>query len=140
MKISPDRYAIDANVIVRYLLQDDLQHFQKAMSIMEGVEDGKLIVDLDPVNLAEVIWVLQSFYKRSAREIGTQLTDLLQHEGIMMPEKDRYLTALHRYMTDIPHFGDACACTKAIEQCEGKLFSFDRKLDKAPGVHRRERY
>ena len=36
------------------------------------------------------------------------------------------------------HFGDACACAAAIEDCQGRLLSFDRKLTGVAGVARAE--
>jgi len=48
--------AIDADVILQHLLDDNEELFAKARDIMHNVEGEKLHVACDPVNLAEIIW------------------------------------------------------------------------------------
>ena len=51
-------FAIDANVVVRYLTQDHQELAAKADVIIEGVEDGRLSVFCDPITLGEVVFYL----------------------------------------------------------------------------------
>jgi predicted nucleic acid-binding protein len=131
-------FAIDANVILRHLLQDDVELSPKAKAIFEDMQDGRFTVLCEPVTLAEVVWVLKSFYKLSRQQISTELMQLAMSTGFVIPNKPRYLLALQLYGGLIPHFGDACACAAAIDKCEGRLFSFDRELSSVPGVERVE--
>lgn len=133
-----DRFAVDANVILRYLLQDDKELSDKANAIMEGMQSGRFRLYCEPVTLAEVVWVLTSFYKLPREMVSTGLEPILRAEGFVMPDKDRYVNALKLYSGPIGHFGDACACAAAMEQCGGRLFSFDRKLSGIEGVTRSE--
>ena len=138
MKRSVDVYSIDANVIVRFLVGDDPKLSGKASDILRGVESGKTVVTCDPVNLAEVVWVLRSFYGLSNKQISDGLEPLLGAEGFLMPNKERYVRALKLFSETTPHFGDACACAAALQDCEGRLYSFDVKLSKVKGIERRE--
>lgn len=138
MKISDKTYAIDTNVILRYLLQDNDDLAPAANAIMEAVDDGKLSVSCDPVVLAEVVFVLGSFYKLSAEEIRVALSPIVKSDGVLIPNKDRYIRALELYVTAGIHYGDACACAAAMDECDGRLLSFDRKLSKVEGVRRLE--
>jgi predicted nucleic acid-binding protein len=138
VKRSVDACSIDANVIVRFLVGDDLKLSDKASNILRGVESGKTVVTCDPVNLAEVVWVLGSFYGLSNKQISDGLEPLLGAKGFLMPNKERYVKALKLFAETAPHFGDACACAAALQDCEGRLYSFDTKLSKAKGIERME--
>jgi predicted nucleic-acid-binding protein len=130
--------AIDANVILRYLLGDDKILSAKAINIMNAIEIGDVIVSCDPVNLAEVVWVLKSFYKLPNSEISEGLGPILKTDGFVIPNKDRYILALELFADSMDHFGDACACATALEDCDGRLYSFDRKLSEIKGIARKE--
>jgi predicted nucleic-acid-binding protein len=138
MRTEAKPFAIDANVIVRYLVQDGEALSAKAAAIMESVEDGGTTVLCDPVTLAEVVWVLASYYKAPRERISAGLGPILKADGFLMPDKDRYIRALELYSGSVAHFGDACACATALENCGGRLLSFDHKLSAIDGVHRAE--
>jgi predicted nucleic acid-binding protein len=129
---------VDANVILRYLLRDDEELAGKARAIWEAVEDGRLVAVCDPVTLGEVVFVMSSVYGLANAETGEALIALLQAEGVAMLAKERYLRALRLFADTVKHFGDACACACALEESEGQLLSFDRKLSSIAGIDRRE--
>lgn len=138
MKANKKVFAIDANVILRYVLRDNESQSAKAKDVFDAVGDGRLTVFCDPVTLAEVVWVLGSHYKSPPGDTIAALEPIVSNSGFIMPEKEIYLCALRLYATSVPHFGDACACAAAVEKCEGRLLSFDRKLSKIRGVTRLE--
>ncbi|NPV48456.1 MAG: hypothetical protein HPY69_16070 [Armatimonadetes bacterium] len=129
-----DLYAVDANVILRYVLDDDPKLAPRARRIMAVVEAGQVRVQCDPVNLAEVVWVLSSYYGLAPADIAAGLLPLVQAEGFVVPDKPRYLRALALYGSGVHHFGDACAWAAAEADCEGRLFSFDRALARRSGL------
>ena len=131
-------YAIDANVILRYLIQDDNKLAAKAVAIMEAVDDGTISVVCDPVTLAEVVWVLTSHYGLSAKRVAEGLGPILKADHFLMENKSRYVRAIDLFADSVPHFGDACACAAALEKSDGSLLSFDRRLSRVEGVKRRE--
>ena len=134
----PPPSAIDANVILRYLLGDDEEFAEKSAGILQAVERGEAAVVCDSVALAEVVWVLSSYYGLPSREISEGLSPLLKADRFLVACKGRYIRALELFAESVKHFGDACACAAALEECEGRLYSFDRKLSSVPGIHRTE--
>ncbi len=52
--------SIDANVILRYLLEDNEEQSALALEIFHHVESGQIRALCNPVNLAEATWVLKS--------------------------------------------------------------------------------
>lgn len=131
-------WAIDANVILRFVMRDDEQLYARAAGIFQSVEEGETTICCDPVTLAEVVWVLNSFYQLPRPEIARELATIVSSPGLVMPHKVRYLRALRMYGGSLRHFGDACACAAALEDCEGRLCSFDRELSAVEGIVRRE--
>lgn len=137
MKTVPE-YSLDANIVLRYLLKDDEELFAKAQLLFDAIDQGELRAQLDPVNLAEIVWVMQSFYNVPPAEIAPVLEILLRSSNIDIANKEQYLTALHLYASGLHNFGDACACAAAMDCCDGRLLSFDQKLDRVPGIQRSE--
>lgn len=129
---------IDANVILRFLLRDEEALAAKAATILRSAQRGKAAVVCDPVTLAEVVYVPSSYYELPNEEISDGLIPLLQTDGFLMTDTPRYLRALRLFRDTVKHFGDACACAAALEECEGRLYSFDRKLSSVPGLKREE--
>lgn len=129
-----DLYCIDANVILRFLLGDNEELGPAAEAVILAVERGDLSVWCDSVILAEVVWVLSSFYKVERAKITECLLPLIQMKHFLMAEKDRMIRALKLFSGPVPHFGDACLCAVARDVSEGRIISFDRKLKNAPGI------
>ena len=135
---TPAECAVDANVILRFVLGDDAHLSAKATAVFEAMEAGEAVLVCDPVNLAEAVWVLSSYYKASCGDITEALLPLVKMSGFQIPEKDRYVRALELYGQELLRFGDACACATAMAACAGRLVSFDRQLTRKPGVERME--
>lgn len=131
-------FAIDANVLLRYLLGDNQTLSPKARDIMTQMENEEIVISCDPVILAECVWVMESFYKIPKEIISSKLIGLVSADGFVLPNKKRYLHALTLFASSISHYGDACACAAAIETSEGNLLSFDKKLTSIKGITRME--
>lgn len=138
MKAWTRAYAIDANMILRFLLRDHPTQSPKAKAIMDAVQDGRLSVVCDPIQLAEVAWVLRSTYKLDPQHIADSLAPVVNLESFILPDKARYLHALALSASSTRGYGDACACATALDECDGKLFSFDKKLSRVEGISRVE--
>jgi predicted nucleic acid-binding protein len=134
----PLEYAVDANVILRFVLGDDPRLSAKAAAIFRAVEAGEVALACDPVNLAEAVWVLSSHYHAPCEAIAEALLPLVKASGFHLPDKDRYLRALELYGQGRLRFGDACACATAEVASQGRLISFDRRLSRVPGIERME--
>lgn len=130
--------AVDANAILRFVLGDDPELSAKARAVFKAMEDGQVVLVCDPVNLAEAVWVLLSYYKASCTDIADALLPLVKAAGFHVPDKERYVRALELFGQGALRFGDACACATAIAAGDGRLISFDRRLSGVPGISRIE--
>jgi predicted nucleic acid-binding protein len=131
-------YALDANVIVRFVLRDHPELSAKARAVFRAMQAGKVSLVCDPVNLAEAVWVLWRHYGVPSEDIAGALLPLVSKSGFQLADKERYVRALELYGQGLLRFGDACACATAEMAAQGRLVSFDRALSRVPGIERTE--
>ena len=60
---------IDANIILRYLTNDVQDQAERAGELLAKVEAGSEEVLLPDIILADIIWVLEGYYKQSREQI-----------------------------------------------------------------------
>ena len=80
--------AIDTNVLVRMIVQDDAR---QAASAKLFVESGAWVSILA---LAEATWVLSSVYELSAHELAEAIGRLLDHRDLVLQESEAVQAAL----------------------------------------------
>ena len=110
---------IDANVILRFLLADNEEMFKISKEIM-----NKNIYISNEV-LAEVIYVLEKFYKFKRGIIFDKLYKLIGLKNIFNYDKQFLLKALEIYGTSNLDFVDCLLC--AFSEIDD-IVTFDKKL------------
>jgi len=115
---------VDANIILRYVLDDHAELSPKAAEILE-----QQTVML-PIEVAcEVVYVLQKVYEVDRQDIQQQLGNLLIENLVEMDKSAIFLKALECYSTSTFDFVDTLLWAyHAVEQQE--IFTFDDKLHK----------
>jgi len=127
---------VDANVLLRFLVGDPPEMAEKTTVLMKAVERGETTLVVDDIIVAEVVWVLSSFYRHKAQEISTTLFELLSQDGIEVD--DAVLSALALYGNKGVDFVDALLATRMQRRGAGRVFSFDRHFDRISGIERLE--
>lgn len=113
---------IDANVMLRYLLNDHAELSQKAKAaISSGLAYTK------PEIISEVVYVLKRVYHMDKSFIRISIHTLL--DDISCAEKECVLTAIDIYASISLDFVDCLLI--AYHRINGEtIFSFDKKLNK----------
>ena len=83
---------VDANVILRYLLDDDPQLAEKAVKILE---QGQVHVPFEV--MAEIVYVMQGVYKISRQEISSVLARLIMLPNVTTNSEPVLMEALRIY-------------------------------------------
>ena len=122
-------YLVDANIILRYLLDDHAELSSKAADILEQYE-----VTLPMEVACEVVYVLQKVYGIDRLEIQQQLSQLLSEGLINMEKTDVFLAALTFYSTNKLDFVDTLLWAYHTRE-DAEVFTFDAKLNKALERH-----
>ncbi len=124
---------LDTNIVVRFLLWDVPTHGAIAKSLFEACDRGELRLELLPVVLAEVVFVLESFYEIPRPQIAKQLMLLIQIPGLMIDNSPIHLEALARYSLSGLHFVDCVLAATAVSR-DVRLATFDKGLRKLKDV------
>ncbi|MBI3558995.1 PIN domain-containing protein [Candidatus Gottesmanbacteria bacterium] len=88
---------IDANVFVRYFLNDHPILSKKAKEIFLQAQKLQTKIYFDEIIVAEIIWLLTSFYKMEKTTILSGLSKLISQDWVINPRKNLLLTALELY-------------------------------------------
>lgn len=107
------RLWVDANVVLRFLTRDPPDLAAQAARLMERAESGQVQLYLSPLVLAEIVWVLRSFYGHGMSEIRDVLVPLLSASGIEVDDRGNALEALELAASRNVDFVDACLAVEA---------------------------
>lgn len=89
--------ALDTNVMVRYLVQDDPAQGRKAAEFIEAAELAGEPILIGNIVLCEVVWILDSAYGYGRNEITTAIDQILQTGVFRFERKDIVRAALNEY-------------------------------------------
>ncbi len=124
------KYIVDTNFIVRYLLADNKDHYTQAKAVFDQVRDGKAQVKLEQVVFVEVIFVLSSFYDIPKEKIIDTMHSFLSYKGL---DTEKYLLgmALDIYRNHNIHIVDSIIVARSkLDNTPVTVLTFDKKLDK----------
>ncbi|MEH2364687.1 PIN domain-containing protein [Nostoc sp.] len=98
---------VDANILLRFLTGEPPDLAQRAFRLIQKAESGEVTLRLSPIVVAEVVWVLSSFYKYSRVQIAEVLLPLVVAEGILLDDLEQVTVALERMANANVDFIDA---------------------------------
>jgi predicted nucleic acid-binding protein len=128
---------LDANVLVRFFVQDNPRQGAAATALFEQAERGEVTLHLEPLVLAEAVYVLMGTYERSRSEVVNVLLAVLQNAGIETLEEGTVIDALRRFAAFNVDFSDAWMAARAAQSGHA-VASFDRDFDKFKDIRRFE--
>lgn len=120
---------IDANVVIRFLLNDHPKLSPQAKSIFSGAQEGSRKVYLDEVVVAEVIWTLSSFYKIKRTDIADRLINLISQDWVINSRKNLILQSLDLFHSKNMDYID-CWLWVLGKFLKLNLQTFDKRLKK----------
>ena len=130
-------YLLDANILLRYLTNDHLDHGAAAKKLFADAGAGKLSLRIPFIAITEAVFTLQRHYGVDRADIGRELLKLLTAPGVSLTCPHWILEAVEDYQIRNVSFGDACLAAEAKAD-QTAVVSFDRGLDKFPGLKRHE--
>lgn len=119
---------LDTNVIVRYLVKDHQAHYEESKNMFVKAESGRQTIIILPVVVAEVTYVLKSYYQLPPKQIASTMQVVLSQRWIHVEERTVIISALEMFATGM-HFVDAYLHASAKEN-DAEIFTFDQKLAK----------
>ena len=125
---------VDTNVLIRHLTGDPPEMASRATRYLETA-DELLLPDLI---LAEVAYVLESFYETPRAQVATTLRAVLAFPAIRVVDADLLQRAVEVYEVHRLDFADAFLVASAERTGIGVIASFDRTIDRITTVRREE--
>lgn len=129
------RLWVDANIILRFLTGEPEAMAKQVMQLMARVEKGEVVLCISPLVLAEIIWVLKSFYKYSMGEISQAVLPLISANGIEVADRDMAVRAIELASDRNVDFIDAYLAVYAAQAGE-TVCTFDESDFKRLPVER----
>jgi predicted nucleic-acid-binding protein len=125
--------ALDTNVLVRYLVEDDAKQTAAAAALIDRViaDDDTLFVS--DVVVCETVWVMSVSYGVGRKEIAGVLRNLFRARHLTFTATDQLIRALDAYEAGKGDFADYLIREHArAAGCED-VATFDRVLLKERG-------
>ncbi len=124
---------LDTNVLVRHLTGEPSDQPRRATAFLDTDEP----LELPALVVAELVYVLESVYEQSRRQVAALVRAVLAHPPVNAAEEPALLRAVELYETVGVHFAEAYLAALA-EQGDRRVASFDRDLDRVPTITRIE--
>jgi len=125
---------VDSNVLIRHLTGDPQDLAVRATAFLADA-DELLLPDLI---VAEVVYVLESFYEVPPEEVAPLVRSVVAYPSIRTLDSALLLRALEVYETTRIDFAEAYLVASAETAGVTDIASFDRDLDRVRSVNRIE--
>jgi predicted nucleic acid-binding protein len=121
------RIRLDANVILRFLRNDDPKQSPAAARLFEKGGAGAVNLFVTAVTINEVFFALTSFYKLSHPDAAKRVLPFVRAGAVEFEEEECLVDALQRVISEEVDFGDAYLAASAVGT-DDLVASFDRDL------------
>ncbi len=122
-----DPVFVDTNVFLRFFVQDVETQYEKARALFEKAEAGKIKLETSELVIAEIVWVLESFYGFSRKEIADVLSTLLSSRNLRIANHARISDAVGLYAASAMDFIDAYNIAYMKSKEYARVATFDSK-------------
>ena len=121
------KVVIDTNLLVRYLINDDQKKAAAVDNLLDKAINGEVKIIVPSVVIAELVWVLESFYQMKADAILELVEAIVNTSGLDVTDKSTVISALRLYKNRNIDFIDAWIIEFAKERGIKTIYTFDKK-------------
>ena len=125
--------AVDTNVMVRYLVNDEPEQAAAVRTLLEGLTPEHAGFICREVAI-EMVWVLERAYKFTRAQIADVLVELIATDSVVVEAADDVASAAGRYRRGGVGFADLMILAAAERAGATPLFTFDRRLAGVEGA------
>lgn len=123
----PERAFIDTNLFLRFLTNDVPEQADAVEVLLQRAEAGELILMTNRLVTAEIVWTLESFYKKTKLDVRDAVLAILNTPGLEVEAYDQVLQAAVWYAEKNVDFIDACIAAQLFEAGPDTIYTFNRK-------------
>lgn len=130
---------LDANIFIRYLTNDNPARADRVERLLEQAAAGERQLLTAEMVIAEVVWVLESFYKLDRSVIGPMVKAILATPGLEVINGALVEKAVEYYLGQNIDFIDGYIAAVMERHKVSEIFSYDKKhLARIKAIERRE--
>lgn len=118
---------IDTNLLVRYLTDDEPQKARAVDTLLNAAAKGEIKILIPSVVIAELVWVLESFYKMMPGDITELVEAILNTPGVDTQDRSVIKGALKLYDSKQIDLIDAWIIEFARAKGAKRIYTFDKK-------------
>ena len=116
---------LDSNVLVRYIVQDDVKQAAAATALIEGECTEQSPGRIDVVVLAELVWVLTTAYRYPKAAVVRVIQQVLRTTEFQIDDSDTVWAALRQFETGAADFADMLIASRNRAAGCGLTYTFD---------------
>lgn len=125
--------ALDTNVVVRYLAQDDRRQSALATRLIEHKLTRSEPGFISLVALLETVWVMESAYGADSATVAGIVADLLDSATLQMQDSGAVADAVERYREGGVDLHD-CLIVSLAARRGARTITFDAKASRRLGM------
>ena len=130
-----NKYFVDTNLLLRYLTDDLPEQAEQAQALFERGAKGDVILVLNTMVIAEVVWTLKSFYGYTKKRIDKLVSNVVASRIFEIEERDILLQALENFHFFNVDFIDAYIVAWMQERGIEGIYTLNEKhFRRLPGV------
>lgn len=130
---------LDANIFIRYLTNDDPEKADRVEKLLDLAAAGEMRLLTTELVLAEVVWVLESFYGLNNSVIGPMIKAIIATPGLEVINGALVEKAVAYYMALNIDFIDGYIAAVMERHNVTEIFSYDKKhLARIKAIQRKE--
>jgi predicted nucleic-acid-binding protein len=124
--------ALDTNVLLRYLLDDDPPQSAAARHLIDELCSTREPAFVHEIVLAEIVWVLRRRPVGTRRDIVHTLRKLLDHASLAFSDEAAFAAAIDAYEDGPADFAEYLVAASARARGAVPTFTFDEDAAKSP--------
>lgn len=124
--MKPEHCFVDTNLFLRYLTNDVPEQADAVERLLRRAAAGEIGLVTNGLVLAEIVWVLESFYHLPRPAIREKVLAILNTPGLDVPDGGLILQAITWYADQNVDFIDAYNAAWMQEQGVARVYTFDQ--------------
>ncbi len=129
---------VDTNIFIRYLTDDLPEKADNCEKIFARAIENKEQLFTSELVIAEIIWVLESYYELQKEKIQEMVEKILNTRNLTCINKNQILNALAIYAGKNIDYTDAYNAVILREKGIKEIYSYDAHFDRIPWLKRIE--
>jgi predicted nucleic acid-binding protein len=129
---------VDTNVFLRFLVNDDPAQADACEALFRNAIAGDEALCTSEMVIAEIIWVLESYYELKKADIRESVEKILNTRNLDCPNSEIIISALSIYVEKNIDFIDAFNAFILKRDEINEIYSYDKHFDRVDWIKRIE--